>query len=205
MSKEHARLPTLDEPLAHLAWLTRGGLKPLSRWEAAFTPEIVEALGRFGLQTAVVERTTLASRPVRELLFAPFSRPLQSYASHFDGTRLGPSPRNVRLERLLFGYPRCCGEGFVAHGDLPNSLRRTDQRLLFHWACPGCGVTPLLLPRYRAAYRACCEARREARAGAWSEAGRWLASRGHGRAMVRLAAAAALATLRGASPHLRAR
>jgi hypothetical protein len=124
---------------------------------------------------------------------------LRSYAARFDGRRLEASPQNARFEGLLFGYPDCCVEGYVAHGYLPNSLRRTDQRLLFHWACPGCAVTPTLLPRYRAAYRACHLARQGARTCVRDRWRRRLASGGHGRALVRLAAAAALASTAGLS------
>jgi hypothetical protein len=69
-------LGSLDEPLAYLAWVTRTRLKPLSRWETSFNPGTAEALRRLGLQTAVVERTTLTGRRVRELLFAPSPQPV---------------------------------------------------------------------------------------------------------------------------------
>jgi len=183
----------LGRDLAYLAWLTRVGLKPLSRWEAAFDSGLVGALGGLDLQTAVVHRKTLAGGPVRELLFSRSSDPLESYAARFEGTRLEPSPENVRFEGQLFGYPACCVESYVAHGYRRNSLRRADQRLLFHWACPACGVTPRLLPGYRAAHAACREAWRAAGGRGLSRLARRLSSLSGGKALVRLAAAATLA------------
>jgi hypothetical protein len=82
------------------------------------------------------------------------------YASRFDGTPIDPSPANRRIEGLLFGYPSCCVESYVARGYVKNSLRRSDQRILFHWACPNCPITPLLLPYYRKIYGECRKAMR---------------------------------------------
>ena len=145
--------------LAYLALLTKEGLKPLSRWEKPVDGSVREALGKLGLKTRLVERSTQMGRPVLELLLAASIAPLDAYAAHFAGAPLSAEKDTVRLEGRFFGYPPCCVESFVTRGYARNALRRRDQRILFHWACPGCAATPRLLPDYRRVYRACIIAR----------------------------------------------
>ena len=145
--------------LAYLAQLTRAGLKPVSRWEKRFDGPTADRLQAWGLQTRVVERALRNGTPVRELLFSTHPQPLDEYASYFDGRPVGATAEGRRLEGKLFGYPRCCVDSFVARGYVRNALRRSDQRILFHWACPGCALTPRLLPPYRNIYRECRRAR----------------------------------------------
>lgn len=156
----------LDLELAYLAALTREGLKPLSRWETNFNRTTEEILHELGLQTRAVERTVQSGKRLRELLFSTSEECLHSYTARFADTPVNRRPDTVRLEGLLFGYPPCCVESYVARGYARNALRRRDQRILFHWACPQCAITPLLVPHYRRIYRACRVARR-GRVWAW--------------------------------------
>ena len=161
-------LKNLEFELAYLALLTRAGLKPLSRWEDRFDGRTEQTLQALGLKTRVVERSVRSGRRVRELLFSPSDWCLEAYARQFDGTPVDRTPATMRLEGRLFGYPTCCIESFIAHGYARNSLRRRDQRILFHWACPHCGITPLLLPHYRRVYQQCQALRRgRGLSGAW--------------------------------------
>jgi hypothetical protein len=153
-------LKTLGFDLAYLTLLTKAGVKPLSRWEKDFTPQTEELLRTRGMKTRVVRRSVRSGKQVRELLFSRSNHCLDLYASHFDGTPIDRNPTTMRIEGLLFGYPSCCVERFVRNGYVRNSLPKKDQRILFHWACPRCPVTPLLLPYYRQAYRECRRAMR---------------------------------------------
>lgn len=72
--------------------------------------------------------------------------------------------QNCTPRRAALRLPACCVESFAADGSLENSLRRREQRILFHWGRPGCAVTPLLLHDYRRIYRICL-ATRHGRAG----------------------------------------
>ncbi len=151
---------TLEFELAYLSLLTSEGLKPLSRWEKPFDHAAEDALHQLGLKTRVVERSVQVGRPVRELLLSTSAASLEAYATRFAGSPVTHDADTVRLEGRLFGYPSCCVESFAARGYARNSLRHRDQRILFHWACPGCAVTPLLIAKYRRVYDACRAARR---------------------------------------------
>jgi hypothetical protein len=101
----------------------------------------------------------------------------------------------VRLEGALFGYPSCCIESFVANGYLENGRTRSDQQILFHWACRGCTVTPVLLPRYREIAREC---RRRLRCGDFRSAARvrpWLTGEWVKRGLAAATSIAALGAL----------
>ena len=156
--------PIIDFEPAYLAALTRRGLKPLSRWEGPLHPRARTILRRLGLQVREIRRFTRAGRPATEWIFSASEECLELYARVFEGKPLGEDPAEARLAGRLFGYPSCCVESFVKHGYTPNSLPPEDQRILFHWACPDCALSPLLLPGYRLAHT---EARR------WVETGRF--------------------------------
>jgi ribosomal protein L37AE/L43A len=153
-------LKNLEFELAYLSLLTREGLKPLSRWEKGFDGATQESLQALGLKTRVVERSVQSGKRLRELLFSASEWYLDAYAARFDHRSVSHDPESTRTEGRLFGYPACCVESYVARGYVRNSLRRRDQRILFHWACPQCTVTPGLVPLYRRAYRATRAARR---------------------------------------------
>lgn len=153
-------LKELEFELAYLSCLTKEGIKPLSRWEKDFNSVTESVLKELGLRTRAVERTVQSGLRVRELLFSTSNEYLEVYVTRFAGQPVSRSPEVIRLEGHLFGYPSCCVESYVAHGYARNSLRRREQRILFHWACPWCAVTPRLVPEYRRVYRACRAARR---------------------------------------------
>lgn len=141
--------------LAYLTLLTRYNLKPLSRWEGDLSPAQVSVLGRFGLEVEPVRRYTLLGRRVPRTVFSMNTRYMEKYRSRFKGKRLKASPSVVRLEGWFFGYPSCCVEQFIREPYKQNELDRDDQRILFHWACPGCHTTRSLLREYRSVYREC--------------------------------------------------
>ena len=157
-------LRDLEFELAYLSLLAKEGLKPLSRWEKPFDGATEECLRRLGLKTCVVNRFVQTGKPVRELLMSVSDQPLEAYATRFAGSPINQDYETIRFEGRLFGYPACCVDSYVARGYVKNSLRRRDQRILFHWACPRCAVSPLLVADYRRVYRACGAARR---GGAW--------------------------------------
>ena len=148
-------LKSLCFDLAYLACLTREGVKPLSRWEKGFDRETERVLHDMGLQTRSVERSTRSGRVIRELVFSRSEQCLALYVKRFGNRPVNHSRPDRRIEGLLFGYPMCCVESFVANGYARNSLRRADQKILFHWACPDCAMTPVLLPYYRRIHREC--------------------------------------------------
>ncbi len=147
----------LELDFLYLVRLTEAGLKPLSRWEKPLPGEGWALLRRAGLEAMRVSRCLRNGGTTTELVFGRKDGPMELYRRRFEGTALDRSPAAQRLEGFLFGYPPCCVEAFVHHGYQPNNLAEEDQRLLFHWACPDCTVTPLLVPFYRKVYEQCQE------------------------------------------------
>ena len=147
----------LDPELAYLALLTDEGLKPMSRWEKSFGREEVQILQKLGLRPRVIERRVKTGKIVHELIFGRMNPHLDVYQRRFSGSPIDRSPETVKLEGFLFGYPCCCVEEFIRKGYQKNGLHPEDQRILFHWACRGCQVTPLLLPDYHRVWRECQE------------------------------------------------
>lgn len=150
----------LDFELAYLSLLTLEGLKPLSRWEKQIDGTTLGSLKRLGLKTRIVDRSVQCGRDVKELLLSTSDSALEDYASNFSGLPVNRDEATIYCEGRLFGYPPCCVQSFATRGYVRNSLRRCDQRILFHWACPDCTVTPHLLPAYRRIYRLCRAMRR---------------------------------------------
>jgi hypothetical protein len=142
-------LKAVDFELAYLALLTREGVKPLSRWEKPLGEGALAALGRMGLLVRQVSRTIQSGRDVTETVFCVSPAYAQIYAHAFAGRPIDKSPQTVRLEGFLFGYPPCCVRNYVKHPYAPNDLPDENRKILFHWACEGCAITPLLLPAYR--------------------------------------------------------
>jgi hypothetical protein len=149
----------LEFDLAYLALLTRRGLKPLSRWEAAWDAATEETLTDLGLLHRRIARTAQNGRQVDELIFSRTQGSLDAYARLFNEKSLDWSSGAAFSEGLLFGYPPCCVESFLGRGYARNRLSRRDQGLLFHWACRDCRVSPQLLRHYRDVYRECKRAR----------------------------------------------
>lgn len=144
----------------YLASLTHAGLKPLSRWEKPVPRGFAERLRDLDLASRPITRRLRSGATVTEWIFSRSEDRLEEYAARFANQPIAPSPENMRFEGRLFGYPECCVESFVRRGYARNSLRRADQRLLFHWACPGCTLTPALVLAYCRIYRACRESKR---------------------------------------------
>lgn len=147
--------PTEGFELRYLARLTQAGLKPLSRWEGAFDDTTRDTLRQLGLATRIVRRRVQNGRPAAELIFSRLPRALDVYTARFDRTPIRQEAAAARFEGRLFGYPSCCVESYVSRGYAANGVRRSHQRILFHWACSGCAITPVLLPRYREIHAQC--------------------------------------------------
>jgi hypothetical protein len=148
-------LSRLGFDLAYLTLLTRYNIKRLSRWEGKLSSEKTAILRDSGLEVTGVRRKLRFGRKTDETVFALKSCWTEFYRSRFDMTRITESPEEVRLKGFLFGYPSCCIEAFIQKPYARNDLRSCDQKILFHWACPGCKVTPSLVRDYRAVYAEC--------------------------------------------------
>lgn len=143
------RLRQHDEDLAYLAQLTLGGLKPLSRYERRLTAEQRADLQALGLHWQANTRRTEQGGEVEETIFSRSQALVELYREAFAHSPLRLSRELGLLEGYLFGFPPCCVSAYLARPYAENGLGRDEQAILFHWACPGCSITPLLLPRYR--------------------------------------------------------
>ena len=141
-------LKKVDFELAYLAALTHEGLKPLSRWEKKLSKKNLELLQRTGLLTKQVRRTVKTGKEVIETIFSRAPVYIQLYEQAFDNTPIDKSSRTQLFEGFLFGYPSCCVNDYIRKPYTPNNLKQ-HQKILFHWACRDCKVTPLLLPAYK--------------------------------------------------------
>jgi hypothetical protein len=149
----------------YLGILTARGLKPLSRLEYATGDAFLAWLAESRLWTAGVTRPARNGAPARHLVMSGDAAILRRYCDEFDGRPLrGETPAVVRREAHYFGYPACCAEAYLRTPHAPNGLPAEDQALLFHRACPGCRITPRLIPAYRAAL---AEAEAVCRSRAW--------------------------------------
>lgn len=145
-------LKEIDLELAYLAVLTREGLKPLSRWEKSLTDDDLELLQRIGLPTRQVRRTVKTGKEIVETIFSRTPAYIQLYEQTFGDTPIDKSPQTQRFEGFLFGYPPCCVNHYIRKPYAPNNLTEQEQKILFHWACRDCKVTPSLLPAYKNAH-----------------------------------------------------
>jgi hypothetical protein len=142
-------LKEIDFELAYLAVLTREGLKPLSRWEKTLTDGDLELLQRTGLIIKQVRRTVKAGKEVVETIFSRTPAYIQLYEQTFANTPIDKSAQTQQFEGFLFGYPPCCVNQYIRKPYAPNNLPDQEQKILFHWACRDCKVTPALLPAYK--------------------------------------------------------
>ncbi len=138
-----------DFQLAYLVTLTLHGLKPLSRWEKGLNREFVDLIEETGLYVRKIPRSVKSGRKVEEIVFSLSEEQVMSYYEEFAGTPVDKSAATRRKEGLLFGYPECCTKHFITKPYDRNHLNPEDQKILFHWACPGCERTEDLLPKYR--------------------------------------------------------
>jgi len=145
-------LKKVDFELAYLAALTHEGLKPLSRWEKKLSKKNLELLQRTGLLTKQVRRTVKTGKEVIETIFSRAPVYIQLYEQAFGNTPIDKSPRTQLFEGFLFGYPSCCVNHYIRKPYAPNNLTDKQQKILFHWTCRDCKVTPLLLPAYKSIY-----------------------------------------------------
>lgn len=148
-------LSSLPFELAYLALLTGLGIKRLSRWERGLSAHQTDVLRQAGLLVEPLERRTLFGKRVRQAVFSTRRPVLDLYVSRFNRKRLSSSPGETRFKGFMFGYPSCCVEEFIRHPYSRNGISPEDQRILFHWACPGCKMTPALLRDYRDIHREC--------------------------------------------------
>ena len=145
-------LKEIDSELAYLAVLTRDGLKPLSRWEKPLTGGDLELLQRTGLITKQVRRTVKTGTEIVETIFSRSPAYIQLYQQAFGSTPIDKSPQAQQFEGFLFGYPPCCVNRYILKPYAPNNLPEHEQKILFHWACRGCKITPALLTAYKKAH-----------------------------------------------------
>lgn len=142
-------LKEIDFELAYLVLLTREGLKPLSRWEKSIDAAGLGLLQRAGLLTKQIVRTAKTGRQVVETIFSRSPAYIGLYEHRFGNSPIDKSAEAQRLEGFLFGYPPCCINRYVEHPYAPNNLTAEEQKILFHWACRDCKITPVLLHAYR--------------------------------------------------------
>ena len=152
LQKSVRALKEIDLELAYLAVLTREGLKPLSRWEKPLTAGDLEILQQAGLITKQVRRTVKNGTEIVETIFGRTPAYIQLYEQAFGNTPIDKSPQTQRFEGFLFGYPPCCVNRYIRKPYAPNNLPEHEQKILFHWACRGCKITPELLPAYKNAH-----------------------------------------------------
>lgn len=145
-------LKAIDFELAYLALLTREGLKPLSRWEKHLDKNNIELLHRLGLVTAQVRRKVKTQDEVIETIFSRSPAYIELYEQRFANTDVDKSTETQRFEGFLFGYPSCCIEQYIKQPYARNNLADHQQKILFHWACNNCTVTPVLLSAYERIY-----------------------------------------------------
>ena len=147
------KIPREDFELFYLTELTRRKVKPLSRWEKSLDVSVIEWLKKQSLIVESIPRYTLLGRKIHETVFSASSRYVDYYRKEFSGKPLNKSPHTQKLEGFLFGYPSCCVNAFLKKPYQKNDLKLSEQHLLFHWACPGCRITPSLLDDYRSVHR----------------------------------------------------
>jgi len=141
-------LKEIDFELAYLALLTRQGLKPLSRWEKPLDDRGLEALQQIALLTKQIQRTVKTGKQVTETIFSISPGYIQLYEKRFADTPIDKSAQTQRFEGFLFGFPPCCVDEYIRHPYIKNALDSEKQKILFHWACKDCKITPILLPGY---------------------------------------------------------
>jgi hypothetical protein len=146
-------LKEIDLELAYLAMLTCQGLKPLSRWEKPLDRNGLELLQQLGLFTKQIRRKVLTGREVIETLLSRATGYIQLYEQRFANTLIDKSAETQRFEGFLFGYPACCVDQYIRQPYVPNNVPVEEQKILFHWACRDCKITPLLLPAYKETYK----------------------------------------------------
>ena len=142
-------LKEIDFELAYLVLLTREGLKPLSRWEKSIDGAGLGLLQRAGLLTKQIRRTAKTGKQVVETIFSRSPAYIGLYEQRFGNSPIDKSAEAQRWEGFLFGYPPCCVNRYLEQPYEPNNLTAEEQKILFHWACQDCKITPILLHAYK--------------------------------------------------------
>jgi hypothetical protein len=151
--KEHIKgLKEIDFELAYLVLLTREGLKPLSRWEKPLDDHGLGLLHQLGLITKQIQRTVKTGKVISETIFSVSAGYIQLYDKRFGDKPVDKSAEAQRFEGFLFGFPPCCVDEYIQHPYVKNNLNPEDQKILFHWACKDCRITPVLLPAYKSVH-----------------------------------------------------
>ena len=150
-------LSQIDEELAYLAALTAQGVKPMSRWEKALSDDTLDQLAKLNLSVERIRRSVKTGKEVIETVFGRTPAYIELYRQRFDNTPIDKSAATQRFEGFLFGYPPCCIEQYSRRPYAPNNLSEEDRKILFHWPCKDCRVTPTLLPAYRAVHNCLCK------------------------------------------------
>lgn len=145
-------LKEIDFELAYLALLTCEGLKPLSRWEKPLNDDGIKLLQQTGLLTKQILRTVKTGKEVIETIFSRSPAYIQLYDQRFGNKPIDKSAQTQRFEGFLFGYPPCCINEYIRRPYTPNNLTAQEQKILFHWACRDCKITPVLLCAYKSVY-----------------------------------------------------
>jgi len=143
--------------LLYLALLTNRKVKPLSRWEKPLGYQEKKTLKKFDLVLEPVTRFCDNGDKIEELIFSTSSRYLTAYTRHFDDQPLRLTPAQRKIEGFLFGYPSCCVENFIHNGYTRNPYIDKEQKLLFHWICPDCRISPSLFSIYKSIFDECRE------------------------------------------------
>jgi len=143
--------------LLYLALLTSRKVKPLSRWEKSLGYREKQTLKKFDLVLEPVTRFCDNGKKIDEFVFSTSSRYLSVYTHHFDYKPLRFTHTQRKIEGFLFGYPSCCVENFIHNGYTPNPYIDKEQKLLFHWICPECRISPSLFPLYESIFNECKE------------------------------------------------
>lgn len=141
-------LKETDFELAYLALLTQQGIKPLSRWEKPLDNNGLQLLQQVSLLTRQIPRTVKTGKRLSETIFSTSPGYIELYGERFADKPIDKSAEAVRFEGFLFGFPPCCVDQYIRHPYAQNDLPQHHQRILFHWACKGCKITPILLPSY---------------------------------------------------------
>ncbi len=138
-----------DFEFYYLVELTRQKLKPLSRFEKPLNKKTLRWLKKQGFYTASVRRILQSRTVINETIFSTSGRYIDLYMRKFDNTSFIKDDREQKLEGFFFGYPACCVEQFIKKPYIRNTLCKSDQELLFHWACVDCRSTQELIPLYK--------------------------------------------------------
>ena len=151
MSQGQIKIKDLE--FFYLVELTRQKIKPLSRWEKPLNETALQWLRSQGFYVEVIPRKTLLRKQVFETIFSTTSHYIDFYSNKFNNTHLRKDPLAQKSEGFLFGYPSCCVRQFIKQPYIQNNIKKEDQSILFHWACPDCRATYELLPYYNSIHR----------------------------------------------------